>query len=204
MTLSEYEDFCDSNLSTRRVDISTLMQLLQLKTLSSKEIEILKKNFIVFLYSNWQWYIDESTKEYLNYVNFHCWKWICLLETEFKTWNLKINILKDQYFKRIKLDMQDFFCRCTSELRFNGVDIKKINNNYSTDFSNINNFQKTIQYVIDVLLVWLRNDIAHWKKIIILPSIDQIKVLVDFIFKILEKYKEFLVANIDTKSYLVV
>lgn len=201
MIASEYEYFCDSNLSLRRIEISTLLKFLQMQNLSPKEQEVLIKNFIVFLYSNWQGYIDECSKKYLEFVNVQCSKWICILETDFYTWNLKIDTLKRDYFKRLKIDYADFITKCIKELRFNLLDIAKINGWTSTDFSNQNNFQQTLSYIVNNGLVDLRNNISHGKKVS-LYWISEIEIIVEFIFKILEKYKEFLIINIYNETYL--
>lgn len=202
MLPSEFEFLCDENLSIRRIDISTFLRLLQIKNFWVKENEILRKNFIVFLYANWQWYIDECSKLYLEYVNIHCSKWICKLDTTFHTWNLKINVFKDQYINRLCLKYDDFIKKCIKELRFNPSDIYIINWWKNTDFSNKNNFKQSFSYIIDNWLVDLRNDIAHWKKSILIPSNQDIIIIVDFLFKILEKYKEFLVFHISCDSFL--
>ena len=201
MIPSEYEEFCDSSLSLRRQEISVLLRFLKTKNISAKEQEVLIKNFIVFLYSNWQWYIDECSKKYLEYVNIYCGKWICVLNTDFSTWNLKVAILKKEYFKRLNIEYEEFLIKCINELRFNLDDIRTINGWNNLDFSNINNFQQTLCYVVDSWLVDLRNNISHWKKVP-LPLVNEIIVMVEFIFKILQKYKEFLVENINSKAYL--
>ena len=74
MKLEIFQDSCNRNLDTRILEISILKQILNKSTNTKKEEKILEKAFIVFIYSNWQGYIDEISKEYLEYVNYHCSK----------------------------------------------------------------------------------------------------------------------------------
>jgi len=201
MTLEEFEDYCNHNLWKRISEVSVLKWILNNKNNSNKEKNILKKSFIILLYSNWQWFIDEISKKYLEYVNQECSRWICFLDTKFSTWNLKIDILNNQYFKRLNVDYCWFKIKCYTELRFNLIDLQKINWWKSTKLSEKDNFHDNFCYIINRLLVWNRNDIAHWKNKI-LPTISELNILSEFIFKILDKYKEYLYKNLEEKTYL--
>jgi hypothetical protein len=203
MDLGEFEDYCNSNLWNRTSEISVLKQILEKKDNSSKERKILTKSFIIFLYSNWQGFIDEISKKYLEFVNQECSKWICLLDTKFHTWNLKIDTLQNQYFKRLNIDYNSFKTKCYTELRFNLTDLQKINWWKNIKLTKNNNFHDNFCYIINDLLVWNRNDIAHWKNNV-LPAIDELNILSDFIFKILNKYKEYLYKNLEDKTYLII
>lgn len=108
MDLSQFDDFCNHNLDERRLEISVLKQIINNPLNSTKETNILIKSFIIFIYSNRQWFIDEISKNYLEYINYCCSKWICKLETNFWTWNLSTKILKENYLTDYLLIINPF------------------------------------------------------------------------------------------------
>lgn len=198
MNLEEFEDYCNNNLWKRKTDISSLKQILNNTKNSTRQTKVLSKTFIIIIYSNWEWYIDEISREYLNHINYlysEYTKWIFKLDIEFKNGNASIKNIKSEYFKRLNLSYESFTSLCWERILFNLKDISKI------WFKSGNNFMDNFELILDKM-VKTRNSIAHWKELDNFYSVEELNILSDFIIKTLDMYKEFLFSNLENKTYL--
>ncbi len=65
MRIEEFQDFLDTDLAWRKMEISQLLMILN--TAESKEI--VGKSMILLLYAHWEGFIKKSSKCYLKYVS---------------------------------------------------------------------------------------------------------------------------------------
>lgn len=226
MRIEEFQDFLDTDLAWRKMEISQLLMILN--TAESKEI--VGKSMILLLYAHWEGFIKKSSKCYLKYVSDKNIK-IQDLTPNFEAIMLKRfarecidqdsnNLAKefalmDKHRKarvrpfKININVDNEFDKEFIDTQYN-LSSKVLGNIIQIIGIKYNDAIKTRRQFLDVNLLKNRNAIGHGNQLSVnseedLSPLDfsQVVKLKNFVVLMLDYFAEVLLKYVEDEFYLV-